>query len=123
MSYYCSEKNKDCYFGLDNGLKKRDSKDQGPHTTLKKCVEDKKNACKPYTCKGNTCVSDDDGIYHSRDACDVMCGVDDKGTFCGNLQTYVFSYLDFDLNCKDKSQQNLNIVFLIVIIWIGILLF
>ena len=78
----------------------------------------------PYTCddKGQ-CVSDDSGIYHSQDTCDVICGSDDKGTFCGKLQKYVFSYLDFDLNCNDNSQQNLNIVLLIAIIWIGILLF
>lgn len=43
--------------------------------------------------------------------------------FCKKLQDSLFSYLDFDLNCDDTTQQNLNIVLFIAIIWIGILLF
>ena len=119
MPYYCSDKNKDCYFRLE----KKDPKDQGTYTTQKECIKTN-NKCKPYKCKGkdNTCVQDEDGVYHSKDACDITCGLNDK-TLCSKLQPYSFSYLGIDLNCKDKSQQNLNIVFLIVIIWIGILLF
>ena len=71
-------------------------------------------------------IRDKDGIYYSKSSCEVLCDLGDVSktkTFCENLQKHVFDYIDIDLNCKDKNQQNLNVVLLIVIIWIGILLF
>ena len=122
MSYYCSDSKRECYFGLEKTNKQND---KGPYLTQKKCIE-ASNTCQPYKCTGTgdnkTCSPDDSGMYHSKTACDAMCVSDDKN-FCKKLQDYLFSYLDFDLNCTDKSQQNLNIVLLIAIIWIGILLF
>ena len=76
----------------------------------------------PYKCEGGNCIPDKDGIYYSKSSCEILCDLGDDKTFCEKLQK-VFDYIDIDLNCKDKNQQNLNVVLLIVIIWIGILLF
>lgn len=129
MPYYCPKKNKD---GKECKLITPDDKFKpgdysGPYSSQKKCVDankaNKAKRCLPYKCEGGNCIQDKDGIYYSKSSCEVLCDLGDNKTFCDKLQTHVFDYIDIDLNCKDKSQQNLNVVLLIVIIWIGILLF
>ncbi len=129
MSHYCpiNEPQSQCkVITPDDTFKSEDY--AGPYSSHKECVDQNIifNRCLPYKCDNGKCIQDKDGIYYSNSSCEVLCEVGDDSktkTFCEKLQKHAFDYIDIDLNCKDKNQQNLNVVLLIVIIWIGILLF
>ena len=96
----------------------------GTYDTKDECYK-KGKSCTKYACKEDNCVEDNtNGRYESKVLCNVLCNKKEgRGEFCGNIQKYLFDYLDIDLECKARNKQDLNIFLLIAIIWIGILLF